>query len=611
SWFEFVHTPHRYTNLYFHSLPQVSPPATVTRTKSGTPTAYSYGQQQGHHHQFPVIGDGGFTYTIAYDELPSNRFIFIRTHSQNIANWDYTVRFKNFGSLPGVYVNGSNLTPIQVNSLSALESATSISYYIESGGDVYVRMIKPASSGGGVNVRWTADPSSWAILDTDGDGVSDVDEVALGLNPHEVADSFAGFDVNGEFGVWDDLSLISNATVAGGILSGTSDGDSKIRSGGLNLVAADIAKIYLRFKAPATATPQLFWSGSNGGESGSRVANASYTTPGSWQTLTFDMAAEPGWSGTTTGLRLDPINGVGDFEIDWIKFSDGDLDDDGIFDDLDGLADLDGDGLGNFEDLDSDGDGRPDEDEFAEGRDHLDAADLAFEFNENWNDEGFKGGANYLSSSVWDGTFNAEGTGDVHFDNFGLRFAASSVNEILIRTKANTGNEVFVLFFQSKDANGNGSGFQNRQAVYSTADQWEVLSFDVASHSQWKDSITLLRFDPVNGPGETFSIDWIRATDGDYDNDGLADSAEGFGDTDGDGLLDFEDPDSDNDGYSDAVETANGSDPYDAGSKPFVLAHAGSSGVGFTNATVSFNLTAIPGQNPSVTLYYGLTDGGT
>jgi hypothetical protein len=53
---------------------------------------------------------------------------------------------------------------------------------------------------------------------------------------------------------------------------------------------------------------------------------------------------------------------VGDrtFEIDWIRVSNGDLDQDGIPDTTEGSGDVDGDGLLNAEDLDSDGDLFPD-----------------------------------------------------------------------------------------------------------------------------------------------------------------------------------------------------------------------------------------------------------
>ncbi len=53
---------------------------------------------------------------------------------------------------------------------------------------------------------------------------------------------------------------------------------------------------------------------------GARVASATYTGNGAYQTLTFDMTGQVDWAGTLTDLRLDPVSGVGiQFDIDWIR----------------------------------------------------------------------------------------------------------------------------------------------------------------------------------------------------------------------------------------------------------------------------------------------------
>jgi hypothetical protein len=41
---------------------------------------------------------------------------------------------------------------------------------------------------------------------------------------------------------------------------------------------------------------------------------------GAFQTLTFNLATQPDWNGTITGLRLDPVSGAGiQFAVDWIR----------------------------------------------------------------------------------------------------------------------------------------------------------------------------------------------------------------------------------------------------------------------------------------------------
>jgi hypothetical protein len=59
-----------------------------------------------------------------------------------------------------------------------------------------------------------------------------------------------------------------------------------------------------------------------------------------------------------------------------VVVSDGDFDSDGLSDADEGAADIDGDGLGNFEDLDSDGDRQLDSSEAMAGTDPFDSNDF-------------------------------------------------------------------------------------------------------------------------------------------------------------------------------------------------------------------------------------------
>jgi len=70
--------------------------------------------------------------------------------------------------------------------------------------------------------------------------------------------------------------------------------------------------------------------------------------------------------------------------------------------------------------------------------------------------------------------------------------------------------------------------------------------------------------DPQSGePANTDSTDDVNYRDLDSDNDGIADSIEGSGDSDGDGTPDYIDTDSDNDGIADAFEGVKDSDNDD------------------------------------------------
>lgn len=87
--------------------------------------------------------------------------------------------------------------------------------------------------------------------------------------------------------------------------------------------------------------------------------------------------------------------------------------------------------------------------------------------------------------------------------------------------------------------------------------QWVERTIDLSANPDWHGYMRRVRLDPTVASNATVSVDWIRfmpASDGDFDGDGISDSAEGTDDLDGDGLENYRDPDSDGDGFSDAEE---------------------------------------------------------
>ena len=538
------------------------PDVTVQRSKPGTPDAWVfYVDGYTEWHQLPVIVNGGFTYTYSYDALPSTRRTTYRLDDATAGD-TVVACFKDFGKLPGIRVSGHSSSSHA--SLASLKASSSSGYYIEPNGDVYIRPVATTKSQT-MTINWDSN-ITWAPVDSDGDSLRDSEEASRAdRNPFSLSDFGSQFSYNGNFEKWDLLYNITGEAVSGGLLTGYSTGgDSQIINGDFSFAAADVSNLIVRFKASVANDVTVFWGRSDIDGypfSATRREIVAYPVSNEWQTLIFPVGANSEWHGTITHIRIDPLEGAGDFEIDFIAGSDGDIDDDGIPDHVEGFEDVDGDGIANAYDLESDGDGHGDAFEFAEGRNAHSASDLGFRFDSNGDFEGWALNANVDGGTVAGGLLSGTATGNPNVNNLGFNFNAGAVSDILVRLKTTQeGNTRF--FFGTEGAD---SFHADRRIVVASppADQWGLVHFPVSTHTNWTGTITRLRLDPIqNRPGASFDIDWILATDGDLDEDGIADLTEGPADLDGDGLANLEDTDSDGDGAPDAIENSLGRDPY-------------------------------------------------
>ncbi len=534
------------------------PNVTVVRTKPGTPDASVYyvnGYRE--HHQLPFIVNGGFTYTYFYEALPSNRRTTFRLDDATAGD-NVLVRFKDFGKFGGLSVSGHSA--IARASLASLSATNRSAYYIEPNGDLYIRPVATGKSQT-LTITWS-NSTSWSGFDTDGDSLTDGEEAALGRNPFGFGDFGAQFETNGNFEKWDQLGNIAGGQVSSGALKGTSTGDSQIINADFNFAASGIESIFMRFKASVDTQVNLFWGREDApGFSSTRREIVSYTGGGDWQTLLIPVGSNSEWINTINAIRVDPISGIGDFEIDWISASDGDADDDGIPDLTEGFGDVDGDGIANLFDPESDGDWTRDADEAAAGRDAYDAGDLGFRFETNGRFEGWNPAGGISGETVAGGLLSGTATGNPNVNNQGFHFVAGAVTDILVRLKATQAGNTR-LFFGTDTAD---TFHADRRIIVSSppAGEWGLVRYPVSTHSDWTGFITRLRVDPIlNRPGDSFDIDWILASDGDLDDDGIADTVEGGADIDGDGLANVEDTDSDGDGAPDALESGLGRNPY-------------------------------------------------
>ncbi len=206
-----------------------------------------------------------------------------------------------------------------------------------------------------------------------------------------------------------------------------------------------------------------------------------------------------------TGILSDPTQTLCRYQIAQVNVfaasSDGDYDNDGIPDDVEGTGDSDGDGTPDYRDSDSDNDGIPDADEriCSTGVGSGDPCDSDGDGTPDYRD----------SDSDNDGIPDSvEGTGDSDGDG--------------------------IPNYRDTDSDGDG---------IPDADE-RTCSTGVGSG------------DPCDSDGDG-TPDY---QDADSDNDGVADSAEGSGDTDGDGVPNYRDTDSDNDGVPDDQDTDDDND---------------------------------------------------
>ncbi len=178
----------------------------------------------------------------------------------------------------------------------------------------------------------THDPNS--DIDSDGDGLTNADELLLGRNPASASDLAFEFNTDGSFDGWGGFANITNRSVGGGSIKGTSvTGDPQLSREGFLFDSAAVPSVIVKLKASAAGQAQFFWGNSaTPGFAASRRIDLPYTAANAWQAIIVPLAGHAEWDGKTiVNLRIDPI-GVGGatFEIDWIRASDGDLDNDGI-----------------------------------------------------------------------------------------------------------------------------------------------------------------------------------------------------------------------------------------------------------------------------------------
>lgn len=140
SWYKAARSDYSFSGLWIRQIDD-NTDISVSRTKPGTADACFVdkgNEQDGGTYKFPLIVNEGFTYTFHFNNTPSSNVHMI---------WDYgddgdlaLVRLKNFGKFTNFRIDGAGFTFPEVTSMAAVESATDFAYYVESNGDVYMKL---------------------------------------------------------------------------------------------------------------------------------------------------------------------------------------------------------------------------------------------------------------------------------------------------------------------------------------------------------------------------------------------------------------------------------------------------------------------------------------
>ena len=256
NWENNLVSPHRFAQMRT-SYGNVK--LSVLRTKPGTKTEgvyYVYGYIE-KHHQLPFIVNDEFLYSYYFESLPSDNKVDF-TFDDTVMGDAVLLRVKDFGKLTGLTV----IAAAEHASLASLEASGSTGYYLESGGDLYIRPVSTKLSNT-FSVQWSSAPT-WSTLDSDLDGSSDQAEAVAGTDAFgftEAASDNTEFTAAAGFAGWNANAAINAFKVSGGALRGSIiAADPQLSKTDFNLNGNSALQIRVRYKHSSNGTVDFSWS---------------------------------------------------------------------------------------------------------------------------------------------------------------------------------------------------------------------------------------------------------------------------------------------------------------------------------------------------------------
>ncbi|RKX47123.1 MAG: hypothetical protein DRP64_01935, partial [Verrucomicrobia bacterium] len=202
--------------------------------------------------------------------------------------------------------------------------------------------------------------------------------------------------------------------------------------------------------------------------------------------------------------------------------------------------------------------------------------DLAYEFDANGNAEGWTP-TGVVNPRVDGGSWLGEPSSGATISQSDFLVYGASVDRVLVKAFLPVAGTLELQWAHRNDETFDVARSVSLPVAGSTDPQW--LIFPMEEESEWNEEIvTQVRFVFSSSSGQDVAIDWIRASDGDFDHDGFDDVFEGGSDADGNGLANFEDEDADGDSLSDFDEGSG--DPDNDGVGNFLDADSDNDGQG-------------------------------
>ncbi|MFD0862072.1 G8 domain-containing protein [Sungkyunkwania multivorans] len=315
SWVNAARSDYFFATIWLHKLMDDAAPLVVTRTKPNTPEVCLWDVGDDNQtYKYGVIVNQGFTYNYYLTQPPSGRHIHIIMDRGEEGDLVMT-SYKGLGKLANFRVTGNNLT--QLNSISAVETATSNSYFIDGNGDVYIKMRANGNSRSTLDLRWdgmgaftpVTPPCDelTALDDSDGDGLSDTEEVQNCRMPNDAGD--LNFEFNRSDESFERFNIIASNTSSETFWLTRADNSSDpyIVRGALNFKGSEVPQLKVRIRSQAVGSFQLFWTTTDQPNfAAARSVTVTPQQPNVFEELVFDMNNNLDWMDKTIRkIRLD------------------------------------------------------------------------------------------------------------------------------------------------------------------------------------------------------------------------------------------------------------------------------------------------------------------